>query len=585
MPYLLSNLGFIAIDCQATGPHPRKGDLVELGWAVQQPRRQQRTFPAVSVANCLVRPEQPLELTRQFHRVTGISSDFLNDAIPPAEAWHALRQSACDMAAAQKRSKCLALIHYARYEMPFLNDLHIRYSDKGCFPFDVICTHEICRRAFPDLPRRGLRAIAGFLGYSIPPIRRAALHATATVSIWRHLVALLRDVYGVRTLNQLHRWLTISPTPTDRQRSFPMPPPIRKNIPDRPGVYHMLRQDGSILYIGKSRSLKQRVNQYFQKKARHPEHILEMLTQAGDIATFPTHTALEAALLESDHIKHHAPPYNIALQLRDRTLCYVSGDLHRVSSELNYRHPIGPLPDPSVAVAMTAVRHLTELWQLNRLSDCPISPNVIMAIPEAYAPESDVFWEGLQLFFKRNQDGLQQRLIGRCLIKLGEQLWQKRVGSPNGDSSQDENDAKDANETDSPAVWTADRVASGIESILWRGAHWMRRARWFGLISEATLVWETGPADPAPYIGIVLHSGQVVERIGLSAEEPIPAPPAYNVDPVIRRQGIDLITYDRLRILTTELRRVMAQGRRVQVQLSPTRLLNDRALHRILQIV
>ena len=585
MPYLLSKLGFVAIDCQATGPHPQKGDIVELGWAVQQPRWMHNDDPCVSVSNCLIRPDHPIELTRQFSRVTGISTDYLEDAVVPADAWRALHRSVRKIVSGQQFSSCLAVIHYARYEIPFLNDLHRRYGDDGCFPFRVVCTHEICRRAFPELPRRGLRAIAGFFGYSVPPLRRAALHATATVAIWRHLVAVLRDIHGVRTLRQLQRWLNTPPKPPCSQRIFPMPMQIRKKIPDRPGVYHMLRQDGSVLYIGKSRALKQRVNQYFQKKARHPEHILEMLTQATDIVTFPTRTALEAALFESDHIKHHSPPYNIALQRRDRMLCYASSDLCGISSGMDANHPIGPLPDHSVAVAITGIQQLTELWRHHKRFDCPYPPYMIMAIPDAYAPEADVFFQGIQLFFERNRDELNRRPIGRCLIKLGRRLWREKISLLKDENDQMEEPTQTSDESEPVTVWNADRVANAVESILMRHAHWMRRARWFGLISEATMVWEPEPAGTASHIGIVVHFGRILDRIDLPAGAPIPAPPGYALDHLVRRKGIDLTTYDRLRVLTTELRRLLAQGREIRVRLSPTRLLTNQDLHQILQIV
>ncbi len=58
----------------------------------------------------------------------------------------------------------------------------------------------------------------------------------------------------------------------------------------------------------------QRVKSYFQKKSRHPEHILEMLSQAVEISFKITPTALQAAVLETDEIKKYTPPYNKALK-------------------------------------------------------------------------------------------------------------------------------------------------------------------------------------------------------------------------------------------------------------------------------
>ncbi|MEM9459782.1 MAG: nucleotide excision repair endonuclease [Myxococcota bacterium] len=53
-------------------------------------------------------------------------------------------------------------------------------------------------------------------------------------------------------------------------------------MPEVPGVYRMLRRDGSVLYVGKATSLRARVNSYFRQHRRVPDRTLEMLTQAQD---------------------------------------------------------------------------------------------------------------------------------------------------------------------------------------------------------------------------------------------------------------------------------------------------------------
>jgi excinuclease UvrABC nuclease subunit len=112
------------------------------------------------------------------------------------------------------------------------------------------------------------------------------------------------------------------------KRVFPMPaallqaPPIKK-----PGIYRMRSLGGDLLYIGKAKSLKKLVTSYFRSKAPHPEHILEMLSQAQSIDFSLTESALEAAVLETDEIKEHCPPYNKALQPNQRSIVFVSRDL------------------------------------------------------------------------------------------------------------------------------------------------------------------------------------------------------------------------------------------------------------------
>ena len=87
-----------------------------------------------------------------------------------------------------------------------------------------------------------------------------------------------------------------------------------KRLPDAPGVYRMLGDDGEVLYVGKARSLKKRVVQYAQGRF-HTQRIAHMvhLTRAMEFVT--TKTEPEALLLEINLIKQLKPRFNV--QMRD----------------------------------------------------------------------------------------------------------------------------------------------------------------------------------------------------------------------------------------------------------------------------
>jgi DNA polymerase-3 subunit epsilon len=121
-----------------------------------------------------------------------------------------------------------------------------------------------------------------------------------------------------------------------------MPRDVRLSLPTAPGIYRMLRTDGSVLYIGKAGSLHHRVNSYFRKQAGVPERLLEMLSQARAISFDVTPSPLEAALLEPDEIKRHRPPYNVALGTASRALWFTSLDLSARSRQPSPHCPFGP---------------------------------------------------------------------------------------------------------------------------------------------------------------------------------------------------------------------------------------------------
>lgn len=87
-----------------------------------------------------------------------------------------------------------------------------------------------------------------------------------------------------------------------------------RNLPEEPGVYRFLDKKGKILYIGKAKSLKKRVNSYFTGVAKHSYRILHLLENIEDVAYTVTNTEVEALALENNLIKQHLPKYNILLK-------------------------------------------------------------------------------------------------------------------------------------------------------------------------------------------------------------------------------------------------------------------------------
>lgn len=83
-------------------------------------------------------------------------------------------------------------------------------------------------------------------------------------------------------------------------------------LPDAPGVYFFRDADGTILYIGKATSLKDRVRSYFNPDLMVARglRLVTMVTLASTVTYQETGSVLEALLLESKLIKDHTPIYN-----------------------------------------------------------------------------------------------------------------------------------------------------------------------------------------------------------------------------------------------------------------------------------
>lgn len=85
-------------------------------------------------------------------------------------------------------------------------------------------------------------------------------------------------------------------------------------LPQCPGIYIMKDINGKVIYVGKSRSLKDRVSQYFHLTADANIKTLRMVSQIDDFETFLCDTEIEALALENTKIKQYKPKYNILLK-------------------------------------------------------------------------------------------------------------------------------------------------------------------------------------------------------------------------------------------------------------------------------
>lgn len=94
-----------------------------------------------------------------------------------------------------------------------------------------------------------------------------------------------------------------------------------KNVPNKPGVYLYHDLDGTIIYVGKAKSLKNRVRSYFSGKSQDPKTQV-LVSKIADLEWIITDSEVEALLLENNLIKQYAPRYNVMLK-DDKSYPYI----------------------------------------------------------------------------------------------------------------------------------------------------------------------------------------------------------------------------------------------------------------------
>jgi DNA polymerase III subunit epsilon len=523
----LSQLEVLVVDCQATAAAPR-GHLLEIGWAQV---RNTVTHPHA----CLIALPDGEQIPPAVSRITGISEHMMRAAVDRQLAWRALSGQAASLT----QQPAPTVIHFARFEQPFLRTL-----GAGLFPLDVVCTRDIARRLLPDLPRCSLRALAGYFGRAVGALRRSADHVEATAFVWQELVRLL-ETKGVSTWSALHDWLAAPVERTRcRRRVWPMPRDVRLSLPRAPGIYRMLRTDGSVLYVGKAASLYHRVNSYFRKQNGVPERLLEMLSQARAMSFDVTPSPLEAALLEPDEIKRHQPPYNVALTIHHRALWFASPDLSARSREPSPHCPLGPF---------ASTETLDQFVALARGDRAALTSG-------PRGPDDGTFTAGYNRLYATHAELSRIDLSAHAkLLRLGTRLW--REGRRGRDVDED-----DANETRRGlTVWTPELVQVSLEWLALRAALARRRAIWLTRLADSSVVWRE-PFGSRTRL-IVIEKGEVALGAAVNASAPPPIPPGYCRPVAARRDAFTLGSFDRLRVLTTELKRLIAAGAPVALRL------------------
>ncbi|MFZ5617746.1 MAG: excinuclease ABC subunit UvrC [Pseudomonadota bacterium] len=92
-------------------------------------------------------------------------------------------------------------------------------------------------------------------------------------------------------------------------------------LPVKPGVYRMMNEDGDVLYVGKAKSLKNRVSSY-AKSGGHSNRIMRMIAETRAMEFVVTASETEALLLEANLIKQLRPRYNVILR-DDKSFPYI----------------------------------------------------------------------------------------------------------------------------------------------------------------------------------------------------------------------------------------------------------------------
>ena len=194
---------------------------------------------------------------------------------------------------------CILVAHNAKFDNRILTTEFKRLG----FDFDreTLCTVELAKTLIPDLPSYSLGKLVRSLGIPVTDRHRASGDALATVKLFKLL--LNKDVE--KTIIQ--KFLRKEP----KLQLEPKLIEIIANMPSVTGVYYIHNKEGKIIYIGKSKNIKKRINQHFTGTDRKSKKIQ---LHVATVTFEATGSELIALLKESHEIKQNKPIFNRALR-------------------------------------------------------------------------------------------------------------------------------------------------------------------------------------------------------------------------------------------------------------------------------
>ncbi len=191
---------------------------------------------------------------------------------------------------------CVLVAHNAQFDYRILRT---EFSRLGFdYKRKTICTIELAKKLIPDKKSYSLGKLARTLGIPVSNRHRANGDALATVALFKLLLAKDSGKRIIQKATKTTHFKSILSTKLLR---------IVENLPNTTGVYYIHKENGAIIYIGKSNNIKQAVNQHFIRTSKKAKQIQK---EVASVTYEATGNELIALLKEHEEIKQNKPIYN-----------------------------------------------------------------------------------------------------------------------------------------------------------------------------------------------------------------------------------------------------------------------------------
>jgi DNA polymerase III subunit epsilon len=272
---------FAVVDIETTGGYASASSITEIAIFIHDGAK------VIDQYETLVNPLQPIPYFIQT--MTGITNEMVASAptfeIIAARVYELLNDK-------------IFVAHSVNFDFSFLNHALLHYG----YTLNVkkLCTVRLTRKIFTGLPSYSLGNLCRSLQIPIENRHRAGGDAMATVY-------LLEKLLEHDTQNHVLQFLKKS----SKEQYLPLHLPREQieQLPRKPGVYYFRNQKGKVIYVGKAKSLRQRVSSHFTHNGTSRQK-QEFIRNVHHISYQLCGTELVAAVLEETEIKKLWPIYN-----------------------------------------------------------------------------------------------------------------------------------------------------------------------------------------------------------------------------------------------------------------------------------
>ncbi|MEZ4853928.1 exonuclease domain-containing protein [Flavobacterium sp.] len=234
----------------------------------------------------LVNPEKPIQPF--VVKLTGINNAMLRSA----PKFYEVAKRIIEIT-----NGCILVAHNASFDYRILKTEFKRLGYS--FKKQTICTVELSKKLIPDQKSYSLGKLVRGLGIPITDRHRASGDALATVKLFKLLLSKDLEKEIVKSYVKTEVKSGLSPKLLD----------IIEKLPTKTGIYYIHNEKGDVIYIGKSKNIKKRINQHFTGTSNKSKKIQR---EVFAVTYEETGSELIALLKESEEIKINKPIYNRA---------------------------------------------------------------------------------------------------------------------------------------------------------------------------------------------------------------------------------------------------------------------------------